>query len=238
MFTEGILLMQKTLLGVIQIDPRDILEEGLRRELVRLIAQALHNNLCSFNEMSGIEINTKYSKLAATLDGIKRSIEYVQDFINFPGLKIYQEEMTRIINYNVEQEANKYLKKKIFDNISRYQNKTIPIPKFQLNAAQQQQYLKSILIIQNKNDKNLIQYENANHMTCMNFMGRVLESLLFLTDSSKTVYAPEHATWYLYYPANESSSSNNIIINQNKSKMTTSEICGLRFFSLLDRALG
>jgi WASH complex subunit strumpellin len=76
-FTEGILLMRKTLLGVIQIDPRDILEEGLRRELVRLIARALHDNL-SFQDMSSQEINTKYSQLAATLDGVKRSIEYLQ----------------------------------------------------------------------------------------------------------------------------------------------------------------
>jgi WASH complex subunit strumpellin len=36
-FTEGILVMEKTLLGVIQIDPRQILEEGLRRELVRRV---------------------------------------------------------------------------------------------------------------------------------------------------------------------------------------------------------
>ncbi|RYG62181.1 hypothetical protein EON64_18090 [archaeon] len=34
-FTEGILVMEKTLLGVIQVDPKHILEEGMRRELVR-----------------------------------------------------------------------------------------------------------------------------------------------------------------------------------------------------------
>ena len=37
--------------------------------------------------------------------------------------------MARVINYNTEQEANRYLKKKTFDTASRYQNKAIPIPR-------------------------------------------------------------------------------------------------------------
>ena len=44
-FTEGVLVMEKTLLGVVQVDPRQILQEGLRRELVRQIASAMHGNL-------------------------------------------------------------------------------------------------------------------------------------------------------------------------------------------------
>lgn len=35
-FTEGILAMEKTLLGIIQVDPRAILEDGLRKE-VRMV---------------------------------------------------------------------------------------------------------------------------------------------------------------------------------------------------------
>lgn len=38
-FTEGILAMEKTLLGIIQVDPRAILEDGLRKELVRQIGE-------------------------------------------------------------------------------------------------------------------------------------------------------------------------------------------------------
>ena len=52
-----------------------------------------------------------------------------QDYIDIAGLKIYQQEMARLINYYTEQEANRYLKKKTFDVASRYQNKAIPIPK-------------------------------------------------------------------------------------------------------------
>lgn len=70
-----------------------------------------------------------YEPIAATLDGLKRSIEYLQDYIGIAGLKMFQEELARVINYNTEQEANRYLKKKTFDSASRYQSKAIPIPR-------------------------------------------------------------------------------------------------------------
>jgi WASH complex subunit strumpellin len=76
-FTEGVLVMEKTLLGVIQVEPRQILEEGLRRELVRLVSSAMDSDL-TFPEMTRQEINQKMSKLGATLEGLKHSIEYLQ----------------------------------------------------------------------------------------------------------------------------------------------------------------
>jgi hypothetical protein len=55
----------------------------------------------------------------------------IQDYVNIYGLKIWQEEFSRIVNYNVEQECNQFLKKKILDWQSDYQSEAIPIPKFQ-----------------------------------------------------------------------------------------------------------
>ncbi len=53
--------------------------------------------------------------VASTLDGVKRSIEYLQDYIGIAGLKIFQQEFARIINYHTEQESNRFVKRKIFD---------------------------------------------------------------------------------------------------------------------------
>jgi len=40
-FTEGILAMETTLVGIIEVDPKKLLEDGIRKELVNHIATAL-----------------------------------------------------------------------------------------------------------------------------------------------------------------------------------------------------
>lgn len=201
-FTEGILVMEKTLLGVIQIEPRQILEEGLRRELVRQVANALHREL-SFKEMSREEINRRMSYLAVRLDGLKRSIEYLQDYIAIAGLKIYTQEFSRIINYYTEQEANRYLKKKTFDSSSRFQSKAIPIPRLLTEGAA----------------------TSAEDSGAITFMGRVMASLLTLTDPTVTVYAPECTAWFLHSAPDQKVAQ-------------TVEYCGIRTFALLERSIG
>lgn len=51
--------------------------------------------------------------LGEQMDGFRRSFEYIQDYVNIYGLKIWQEEVSRIINYNVEQECNSFLRTKV-----------------------------------------------------------------------------------------------------------------------------
>ena len=52
------------------------------------------------------------------MEGFRRSFEYVQDYVGVYGLKIWQEEVSRIINYNVEQESNSFLKHKVLNRSS------------------------------------------------------------------------------------------------------------------------
>ncbi len=47
-FTEGILMMKATLMGVVKVDPKQLLEDGVRKELVLQIAQSL-NQILVFN---------------------------------------------------------------------------------------------------------------------------------------------------------------------------------------------
>ena len=202
-FTEGILVMERTLLGVIQVEPRQILEEGLRRELVRQLSTALSNTL-TFKDRNREEINQNMSKIANTLDGLKRSIEYVQDYIGIAGLKIYQQELTRVMNYFTEQESNRYLKRKTFDSQSRFQSHDIPIPRLFATS------------------------ELNNSLT---FMGRVMSALLYLTDSTHTVYAPECLAWFVHPAADERQKS------RSKPAKLTEEVCGVRTFALLQRSL-
>ena len=52
--------------------------------------------------------------LGARIDGFRRSFEYIQDYVDIYGLKIWQEELSRIVNYNVEQECNSFLRTKVW----------------------------------------------------------------------------------------------------------------------------
>uniref|UniRef100_A0A7S3YNZ3 WASH complex subunit strumpellin n=1 Tax=Lotharella globosa TaxID=91324 RepID=A0A7S3YNZ3_9EUKA len=165
-FTRGILNMKTTLVGIVQLDPRQLLEDGIRKELVRRIAVALHQRLV-FGTGKLQDFEARLKALGDELTGFKRSFEYIQDYIHMYGLKIWQEEFSRIIAYNVEQECNAFLKKKVFDWQSVYQSDAIPIPQFQ-------------------------PYDKAS----VNFMGRLVRELLAQCDPKKTVYIECNQGWY------------------------------------------
>ena len=56
---------------------------------------------------------SKLEEVGIIMDGYRRSFEYIQDYVNIYGLKIWQGEISRIINYNVEQECNSFLRNKV-----------------------------------------------------------------------------------------------------------------------------
>uniref|UniRef100_A0A6Q2WTQ8 WASH complex subunit 5 n=1 Tax=Esox lucius TaxID=8010 RepID=A0A6Q2WTQ8_ESOLU len=165
-FTEGILMMKTTLVGIIKVDPKQLLEDGIRKELVRRVAYALHKGLIFNPKAKTSELMPKLKEMAATMDGFYRSFEYIQDYVSIYGLKIWQEEVSRIINYNVEQECNSFLRTKIQDWQSVYQSTHIPIPKFPSVD------------------------ESAT------FIGRLCREILRITDPKVTCYIDQLNTWY------------------------------------------
>lgn len=166
-FTEGILMMKRTLVGIIQIDPKQLLEDGIRKELVHKIAIALHEGLVFNPKAKSSELVPKLEAIGQKMDGFRRSFEYIQDYVSIYGLKIWQEEMSRIINYNVEQECNAFLRHKVQDWQSIYQSRTIPIPSF-------------------------APLDNLS----VNFIGRLAREVLRITDPRSTVYIDQMTTWY------------------------------------------
>ncbi|TRZ00445.1 hypothetical protein DNTS_004045, partial [Danionella cerebrum] len=165
-FTEGILMMKTTLVGIIQVDPKQLLEDGIRKELVKRVAFSLHKGLIFNPKAKPSELMPKLKEMAATMDGFYRSFEYIQDYVSIYGLKIWQEEVSRIINYNVEQECNSFLRTKIQDWQSVYQSTHIPIPK----------------------------YPSVDESAT--FIGRLCREILRITDPKTTCYIEQLNTWY------------------------------------------
>jgi WASH complex subunit strumpellin len=109
------LCLDKVLMGVIEIEPKEILIDGLRKELGRTLANILHEGFIftkKTNTSSHDDLESKFRTLRDKITGLKRSIEYIQDFLNVYGEKIWNEELTRIIEFAVEKEATALVNKK------------------------------------------------------------------------------------------------------------------------------
>jgi WASH complex subunit strumpellin len=94
-----------------------------------MIAGTLYDNLV-FPTGKLADMEQRLHTVGRKLSSLKQSLEYIQDYLNIYGLKVWQEEVCRIINYNVEQERNEFLKKKVYDWQSVYQSTEAPIPSF------------------------------------------------------------------------------------------------------------
>jgi WASH complex subunit strumpellin len=111
-YTEGILCLDKSLMGVIQVDPKAILVEGIRRELVKSVSKQLNNIFIFTNKGDNAELQAKLNALKSKFKGMKKSFEYIQDFLNIPGEQIWREEVTRIFRTNLDKEGIKLISKK------------------------------------------------------------------------------------------------------------------------------
>ncbi|KAK3253255.1 hypothetical protein CYMTET_37489 [Cymbomonas tetramitiformis] len=177
-FTHGILAMEQTLLGVIKIEPKKLLEDGIRKQLVLRISDICHKELVFVQKEVGmfstriveLDFQQCLHNVATQLAGFRRSFEYIQDYVNIYGLRVWQEEFQRIINYNVEQECNTFLKKQVPDWQSSYQSTSIPIPR----------------------------HKPLDGDSSVNFMGRLTRELLRQTNPEKTLYLYPLSGWFDY----------------------------------------
>lgn len=104
-YTEGILCLDKALMGVIRVDPKEILVEGIRRELVKTVSKMLHFLFIFSSKGDNVELQTKLDSLKSKFKGLKKSFEYIQDFLNIPGEQIWREEVSRIFRINLDKEG-------------------------------------------------------------------------------------------------------------------------------------
>ncbi|XP_013190623.2 WASH complex subunit 5 [Amyelois transitella] len=108
-FTTGILDMRSTLVGIIRVDPAELLEEGLLKELDRHISKKFSEFLepqTKKSTASSSNLLPRLQKLVDSMNGYKRSLEYIQDYINIHGLRIWQKQVSAIIQESVDKEIS------------------------------------------------------------------------------------------------------------------------------------
>lgn len=139
-YAGGILAMESVRVGVINIDSRRLLEDGIRRELVKQVAEEVHNGLLPLPlplppMSSPVALDEQLHRLGQRLSGMRASFEYIQDYIGVHGLRIWNEEFARTVMFNADMEANAFVPRKVYPWNSRYQSESIPIPYHELATA-------------------------------------------------------------------------------------------------------
>ncbi|KAG8347839.1 hypothetical protein TRVL_01324 [Trypanosoma vivax] len=169
-YASGILAMESTLVGIIQVDPHQLLEDGIRKELVQQITCEMHQSLVfdRTKPPSAWDFNEELTRLSRRLNGIRASFEYIQDYVNVHGLRIWLEEFSRIVNFNVDMECNAFLQKQLYPWRSQYQSESIPIPYFR----------------------------RKNGKSSYSFLGRIVEYLLAITNPVHSFFLRAHGSWY------------------------------------------
>ena len=74
-FTEGMLSMKSTSVGVIKVDPKQLLEDGIRKEIVRQVTWALHDGLI-FNSKAKVSLFYNSSSFGQRLWDVKNKKIY------------------------------------------------------------------------------------------------------------------------------------------------------------------
>lgn len=178
-FAEGIFSMHTISVGRIEIKPREIFDRGLRKALCQHVSVILHRTL-QFQFRGDVkpgaivdfqsDSTRTFSLLISRLDGLKYALEQTQDYIGTSGLKLWDEEFSRIIAFNVEQESNKYMRNKVSSSLSCHQSADVPIPLFAPTDTEP---------------------------LYVSFIGRVMSSLLKMTEPQATIFSLECNGWFL-----------------------------------------
>eukprot|EP00899_Mesostigma_viride_P018340 jgi/Mesvir1/26507/Mv16165-RA.1 len=126
-FTQGIWAMEKTFLGMIELDPQLLLEEGIRRHLSHHISSALSGSLHFPQGKSEDEFEPRLKKLSVTLGGFRKTFASIQDYVKMDTLAMWHQELARVIALHAEQECNAFVRAATEASSSHHQSAAVPI---------------------------------------------------------------------------------------------------------------
>lgn len=102
-FTEGILMMKKTLVGVIELNPQQLLEEGIRDEFKDTLFKTLSQGLVFNSKASLMDTQKQLQFLAVKMKGFKQAFQYVQEYLNIYALKFFHAEVRNCIQEDCDK---------------------------------------------------------------------------------------------------------------------------------------
>lgn len=174
-YTDGIMSMDKYIIGMIEVIPMKILEEGLRKELLVMLGGKLNSKLRFSKVKSFGEYEQLLTKVGEELDSLKRAVEYIQDMLNIQGLKIWYDEYNKLVSVYVDAEWE-FIREEV-------------LPDEALKWASSE----------NKTEEEILGVEVANLKKDENgltFCGRLINAVIKFCHPSNTSYVPKTLSFY------------------------------------------
>lgn len=186
-YAESMLMMQNTTVGLVKINSKQLLEDGIRRELVKRMSDSIRDFIVQQRKSrtsQTMTISQQAQCLLSTLEGLhtimngyKCSFNYLQDYLFIYGLRMWQEELNRLIKFNVELVTEAITREwcshdrgfqtsALGNNSSIYQSSNAPIPVYSSDP------LKS------------------------SFIWLIFNDMLRVTDPRATIYDEQMNAWY------------------------------------------
>jgi len=207
MLTEGMMKIETTQLGVEVVEPSVLLEKGVRKQLVRRMTQCLQRELTEFEAKASAgksSVTSIFSSSSSSLsnrskvfedslvstrrnlNGIRRSLEYIQDYMQVHGLAIWQEELCKLTKIIVDKEL------KLRSARTRYQDSRtniVGLSKFkQLGSDDSEDYL--LQAIERELDS------SGQRSAKQTFLGSVYDELVLLTNPYESIYSFSLCGWF------------------------------------------
>lgn len=177
-YAESMLMMQNTTLGSIKINSKQLLEDGIRRELVKRMSDSIRDVVRQSNPKSPQSLLLTLKRLDTIMNGYKCSFNYLQDYLFIYGLRMWQEELSRIIKFNVELATEGLMREwcsrdggyqasgSLSNHGSIYQSSIAPVPVYSSDPLES------------------------------SFIALIFSHLLRATDPRATIYDEQMNAWY------------------------------------------
>ncbi len=92
--TDNILSMNTTLVGTVELNPKQLLEDSIRKELGKHLELVFSGTIQhKSGHMKENELNAALKDIAKSINKYRWSLDYIQDYLHTNGLKIFEEEV-------------------------------------------------------------------------------------------------------------------------------------------------
>lgn len=191
-YSQAVMLMENTNIGLVRIKARQLLEGGIRRALAQRISNSIEriiqiDDINKYLESGSLKrvsslLLERLQKLTQIINGYRCSFEYIQDYLSINGLLMCQEELRNTIRASIEPASLAMIE--VATNLSLKGATNRPCDSRPLQQLEFERLFEPALTTYGSQEIR------------RSFMVRLIEIILEITDPRLTIYDEQTSAWY------------------------------------------